>query len=772
MVVSKNSLPLFITKSIYIFPGFVSEIAVAQKQFGAVEVSKENFDSQILVVSERSVFKDERVAFFDVGVLCTIKVVRKLKNTILVSFKSQQRIKVVSSFEKGGVLHAKYDQLVDQKLTSEEKTKLVDLIVKILKQTKPKLIEIKPEHVLQGNVVSDFFSLILQKYPDNENNWKQRALEMDNLFKRYKFISSYIKFEPLKTLNLSKLIDQSINNRVKTRLSRQQREFFLREKLRAIREELGETDPRVKEINQYFRKLEVQPFPEHVKKRLSEELERYQSLPPASGEAGLIKGYIDWLIDIPWYQKTEDMTDLKNSKKILDKNHFGLKEAKERIIEHLAANLFSKKATGQTICLVGPPGTGKTSLGFSIAKAMGKKYVRISLGGVKDEAEIRGHRRTYLGSMPGKLIQALKRVGTVNPVVVIDEIDKLSSDFRGDPASAMLEVLDPGQNQSFVDHYIEEVYDLSKVMFIATANYEWAIPAPLHDRMEIINLSSYTEIEKMKIAKEHLFPLVIKELGLKRTQVTFQENAFKEIIKFYTREAGVRELKRLINKICQKIIVKILSKENLTFQIDAKNVSSFLGKRIFEFTKKNKKSEVGLVTGLAYTEFGGEILPIETTMFKGKGDLILTGKLGEVMKESANIAYDYIKSNVSLFGIDFKHFVSNDFHIHVPGGAIPKDGPSAGITITTALISLLKKSQVSNNLAMTGEITLRGNILQIGGLKEKLIAAVRSGIKTVFIPKSNKKDLGEIPSEIRKVLKVHLVKSYEDVYQFLFGKKT
>ena len=460
-----------------------------------------------------------------------------------------------------------------------------------------------------------------------------------------------------------------------------------------------------------------------------------------------------------------------NAKRILNADHFGLKEPKERIIEHLAASLFSKRKAGQIICLVGPPGTGKTSLGKSIAKAMNRNYVRISLGGVKDEAEIRGHRRTYVGSLPGKIIQALKKAKTLNPVLVIDEIDKLSSDFRGDPASAMLEVLDPEQNKSFVDHYIEEPFDLSKVMFIATANYEWSIPTPLYDRMQIIHLSSYTEVEKIKIAQKHLLPEVLKELNLKEEQVTFSESVFKEIVKFYTRESGVRELKRLIAKICRKIIVKILNDKNFTIVLTDKNVAKFLGKRVFEFTERSKKSEVGLVTGLAYTEFGGDILPIETTMFKGEGKLILTGKLGSVMQESANISYNYIKSNATQFEIDFDKFIQNDFHIHVPEGAIPKDGPSAGVTITTALISLLKESEVSNDIAMTGEITLRGKVLPIGGLKEKAISATRSGVKTIFIPKGNNKDAEELPSEVKKSLKIVGVREYKDIYKAVFIDK-
>lgn len=766
----KGFLPLLVVNSVYIFPGYSSQITVGmQKSFVTIASAVEQFKSELLLVIKRPEknLKDSDLQFYTTGVLCTVKVDKKLVNGWLVTFKSHTRVRIFEHFQKDEVLFSKFATLTDQPLNEEQKLELGQLISKILKQTNPRTA-LKSENFAKGETINEFFNLVLQHYPDNTGNFKQKCLEIDNLFDRYKLVHRYIKFEPLKNLDLSKVVDRNINRRVKDRLSSQQREFYLREKLRAIREELGETDPRIGEVNRYFKRLEKESFPKHVKKRLEEELDRYQSLPPMSGEAGLIKGYIDWLIDLPWHYQTEDKTDLKNAKRILDSDHFGLKKPKERIIEHLAANLFSNKKTGQIICLVGPPGTGKTSLGRSIARAMNKSYIRISLGGVKDEAEIRGHRRTYLGSMPGKIIQALKKAKTLNPVLVIDEIDKLSSDYRGDPASAMLEVLDPEQNKAFVDHYIEEPYDLSKVMFLATANYEWAIPTPLYDRMEIIHLSSYTEIEKIKIANKYLLPKILKDLNLKETQVSFSESAFKEIVKFYTRESGVRELKRMIVKICQKIIVKILNNSDFTIVLTNKNIVQFLGKRIFEFTEKSKKSEIGLVTGLAYTQFGGDILPIETTMFEGSGKLILTGKLGSVMQESANIAYDYIKSNAAKFKIDFVKFIKNDFHIHVPEGAIPKDGPSAGVTITTALVSLLKESKVSNDIAMTGEITLRGKVLPIGGLKEKAISATRGGIRTIFIPKGNDKDVQELPSEVKKSLKIITVKTYEDIYEAIF----
>ncbi len=768
-----KNLPVLINdKGNYIFPGFSDEINVGvERSKKTISISKEKFKSEILLVislSEKTKTANMIDQIHHIGVLCELEIKKKMPNSFIVKLSAKQKIKLTNLKMKDDVCFADYQIIKDEALTKTKRQDLLEKVVQLLEKVGQKVPDKAKAQFATDENVSEFFYMILQNYFENVDNFKQKALETNDLWERYKLINKYVKFEPLKNVDFSKVVDQTINRRVNKRFSKQQREFLLREKLKAIREELGETDPKEKEISNYLNRINEEPFPQHIKDKLNEEIIRYQKLPSFSGESGMIKSYIDTVINLPWYQATKDTNNLKTARKVLDANHFGLKKVKERIIEHLATNFFTKKQAGQIICFVGPPGVGKTTLGVSIAQAMKKKYVRIALGGIKDEAEIRGHRRTYLGSMPGKIIQALKKAKTFNPVMLIDEIDKLGSDHRGDPASAMLEVLDPGQNKHFVDHYVEEHYDLSKVMFIATANFEWNIPLALYDRMEIVRLSSYTEFEKIQIAEKYLAPQILKQLGLTKKQIVFETISLKEIIKFYTRESGVRELQRLIMKICRKVIVKILTKSNFQIILSEKNISTFLGQRIFEYTEKSKKSDVGTVTGLAYTQFGGDILPIETTFFNGKGRLILTGKLGKVMKESAEIAYDYIKSNAKSFGIDFNIFTSNDVHIHVPEGATPKDGPSAGITITSALISLFKKQKVSNHLAMTGEITLRGKVLPIGGLREKTISATRSGIKKIFIPKGNKKDLKNLPKEVIAALKIIPVNDYQQIFDDLF----
>ena len=470
----------------------------------------------------------------------------------------------------------------------------------------------------------------------------------------------------------------------------------------------------------------------------------------ASGEYGMIRTYLDWLISVPWTEKSVDETDLTKVKEVLDEDHYGLEKIKTRILEYLAVKELSHSLKSPIICLVGPPGVGKTSLAKSIARALNRNFVKMSLGGVRDEAEIRGHRRTYLGSYPGRIIQGMKKAGTTNPVFLIDEIDKMGADYKGDPSSAMLEVLDPEQNSMFQDHYLEETYDLSDVMFIATANYLENIPAPLLDRLEIINLSSYTELEKLNICKDHLIPKVLKKDGLKPSQFSISDEMITHVIRHYTRESGVRELERMMETLARKATLEIYTKSKRSIKVTKKLVQEWLGHEKFEYGTKEKKNQVGVVTGLAYTAFGGDILQIEVNYFEGKGKLIITGQLGDVMKESAEIALDYVKSNAKKFGIDVKFFETHDIHIHVPEGAVPKDGPSAGVTLTTAFVSALTNKAVDANCAMTGEVTLRGNVLPIGGLREKSIAANRSGITKVFIPKGNVKDIDELPDIVKE----------------------
>ena len=544
------------------------------------------------------------------------------------------------------------------------------------------------------------------------------------------------------------MIEQEINEKVKESIEDNQRDFYLREKLKAIKDELGDKASG-SDIDDLIERVEKEPYPENVKEKAKEEFKHYDMLPPGSAEVGVIRTYLEWLLDTPWYQKSEDNNDLNEATRILDEDHYGLEKVKERIVEYLAVKQMTNSLKAPIICLVGPPGVGKTSLAKSVARALDRKFVKISLGGVRDEAEIRGHRRTYLGSMPGRIIQGMKRAKVVNPVFLIDEIDKMSSDYKGDPSSAMLEVLDPEQNNQFSDHYLEEPYDLSNVLFICTANYRDNIPPALLDRLEIIELSSYTEYEKQMIARNHLIKKQLEANGLKETQFSIDDDLILYLIRHYTREAGVRQLERLIGTCCRKSCLEILKNKKRSIKVTKKLINSWLGHEIFEYGTKEKKNQIGVVTGLAYTAFGGDILPVEVNYFEGKGELVVTGKLGEVMVESTKIALDYIKSNASKYNIPIEFFNTHDIHIHVPEGAVPKDGPSAGVTLTTALVSAITHKTVKKDLAMTGEVTLRGNVLPIGGLKEKSLAAHRSGIKTIIIPKGNLKDLDEIPETVK-----------------------
>ncbi|MDO4480129.1 MAG: endopeptidase La, partial [Erysipelotrichaceae bacterium] len=560
-------------------------------------------------------------------------------------------------------------------------------------------------------------------------------------------------------------VEQKINETVKERIDQSQKDYYLREKMHAIKEELGDIVQQDKDIENIRKRLEENPYPDYIKAKVKDELSRYEMLPMASGETGIIKTYIDWLMDLPWWQETKDNEDLNLAQSILDEDHYGLEKVKERIMEYLGVKQMTNSLKAPILCLVGPPGVGKTSLAKSVARALNRKFVKMSLGGVRDEAEIRGHRRTYLGALPGRIIQGMKKAQVVNPVFLIDELDKMASDYKGDPSSAMLEVLDPEQNSLFSDHYIEESYDLSKVLFIATANYLENIPPALQDRLEIIQLSSYTEVEKVHIAREHLLPKQLKENGLKPSQLKVSDEILLHLIRYYTREAGVRQLERTIGTICRKTVLAILKDGKKSITLTKKLVKEWLGNEKVDYGKKEKKDQVGTVTGLAYTSFGGDILQIEAQKFEGKGQLILTGQLGDVMKESASIALDYIKAHAKEFGIDPKCFEKIDIHIHVPEGAVPKDGPSAGVTMTTALVSCLNGKPVKANLAMTGEVTLRGNVLPIGGLKEKSLAAHRSGIETILIPKDNTKDLDDIPQEVKDAITFIPVSNCKQVLQ-------
>ena len=558
-------------------------------------------------------------------------------------------------------------------------------------------------------------------------------------------------------------IEEEIDTKVRENVNESQKEFYLREKMKVIQEELGDKAKKESDIEELRRKIYACKMPKSMEEKALNELSRYSMLSAASGESSVSRTYLDFIVSLPWSNSSVDTNELVVAKEQLDKDHYGLDKVKDRILEYLAVCIMTKKTPQAILCLVGPPGVGKTSLAKSIAKAMNKQFIKQSLGGVKDESEIRGHRRTYLGALPGRILQGMKRAGTINPVFLLDEIDKLTSDYRGDPASAMLEVLDAEQNKFFSDNYLEEPYDLSKVFFIATANYLENIPPALKDRLEIVQLSSYTEYEKYEIAKIHLIDKQLEIHGLSKCDFKLSDEALWMLIREYTREAGVRELERYIGTLIRKAIKSILLNKETPIIIDENNISSWLGKPRYAYTKSDTIDQVGIVTGLAYTQFGGDILPIEATSYKGEGRLLLTGKLGDVMKESAQAALSYVKNNASKFNIDESIFKTNDIHIHVPEGAVPKDGPSAGVTLTTAMVSLLTNRKVDHSIGMTGEITLRGRVLPIGGLREKSIAANRSGLKKILIPIENVKDIEDIPATVLEQLQVVPVSTLDEV---------
>jgi len=586
---------------------------------------------------------------------------------------------------------------------------------------------------------------------------KQELLEVFNPIDRLNRLCDILDVE-IEKLNM----DRAINSRVKRQMEKAQKEYYLNEKMKAIQKELGRNEK--SELDELKKKIEAAGMPKETLEKAMQELKRLEMMPPMSAESTVSRNYIDWLLAVPWRKRSKEIHKLERAEKVLEADHYGLEKIKERIIEFLAVRQLVKNPKGSILCFVGPPGVGKTSLATSIAKATGRKFVRLSLGGVRDEAEIRGHRRTYIGALPGQIIQMMKKAGTKNPVFLLDEVDKMSMDFRGDPSAALLEVLDPEQNHSFVDHYLDVEYDLSQVMFIATANVIHTIPQPLQDRMEVIRISGYTEAEKLEIAKRYLVKKQIAANGLSEKNASFEDGAILGIIQNYTREAGVRNLEREIASICRKIAKKVVKEgSEISVSIGPESLKEYLGVLKFRKTKSEEKNEVGFATGLAWTEVGGEVLATEASLMDGKGRLTLTGKLGDVMQESAQAAMSYVRSRANSLGISREFYRRYDLHIHVPEGAIPKDGPSAGITMATALVSALTKNPVRSEVAMTGEITLRGKVLPIGGVKEKLLAAHRAGMKTVILPRENEKDLAEIPQNIQEQFSIHFVETMDEV---------
>ena len=738
--------PIICTRGAIIFPGQDMSLDVGRQASVDVVNFSLNMNLDVILVSQKNIDIDEpkKNDLYEIGTICHIRASRKRDDHLKVVFVGEDRCRLIEIYEIDGIKYASVEVLsdvVEDDLALEVLKKKVKKEYSLFEQKNGRAPLRAPEN-MSNQYISELVDGFAQANVFNSGE-KQKFLEEYHLEKRLEMFLTYISLEKKK-----EEIEKEINLRVKDSVESSQKDYYLRERIKAIKEELG--DGQGADVEKLKEEFSKDRYPENIKAKANEEIRRLDMTSTASGEYGMIRTYLDWLISIPWTEKSVDETDLTKVKEVLDEDHYGLEKIKTRILEYLAVKELSHSLKSPIICLVGPPGVGKTSLAKSIARALNRNFVKMSLGGVRDEAEIRGHRRTYLGSYPGRIIQGMKKAGTTNPVFLIDEIDKMGADYKGDPSSAMLEVLDPEQNSMFQDHYLEETYDLSDVMFIATANYLENIPGPLLDRLEIINLSSYTEIEKLNICKDHLIPKVLRKDGLKASQFSISDEMITYVIRHYTRESGVRELERMMETLARKATLEIYTKSKRSIKVTKKLVQEWLGHEKFEYGTKEKKNQVGVVTGLAYTAFGGDILQIEVNYFEGKGKLIITGQLGDVMKESAEIALDYVKSNAKKFGIDVKFFETHDIHIHVPEGAVPKDGPSAGVTLTTAFVSALTNKAVDANCAMTGEVTLRGNVLPIGGLREKSIAANRSGIKKVFIPKGNVKDIDELPDIVKE----------------------
>ena len=745
-------VPVVCTRGIVVFPGQDVMIEVGrQKSINAVNEAAASYDSKVWIVCQNDIMVDNptEANLYKVGTLSTIKIVRRKEGFMRVTFSGVQRATLKNLDDTSAIMMADVEPMEDVLGDPVEEEALVKQIISSFEKLSNLSASFPPEVVarLTKGVSAEMLTDQFAQYFPMSVPAKQKILETADVNERMILIITELE----KQQRMAE-IDSTINQKVKEHIDESQKEYFLRETIKTIQEELGDTAGNASDIEKMRQMIKDNPYPQHVKDRLTEELRRYEMLQPGSAEANVQYSYLDWMFKVPWYQETKDSEDLKKVRQILDEDHYGLEKVKDRIMEYLAVKQMTGSLSAPILCLVGPPGVGKTSLARSIARALDRKFVKMSLGGVRDEAEIRGHRRTYIGSMPGRIIQGMKKAGVVNPVFLIDEIDKLGADYKGDPSDALLEVLDPEQNKFFSDHYLEEPYDLSKVMFIATANYLDNIPAPLQDRLEIIELPSYTEVDKLHIAAEHLIPKQLKENGLKPSQFHLKDEQVLYLLRHYTREAGVRQLERLIASLCRKTVLAVLNDGRKSVTITNKLIVQWLGREKFDYGVKEKKNQIGCVTGLAYTSFGGDVLEIEVNYFKGQGHLILTGKLGDVMKESASIAMDYVKAHAKQLGIDPKFFSTHDIHIHVPEGAVPKDGPSAGVTLTTAIVSALTSTPVYADLAMTGEVTLRGNVLPIGGLREKSLAANRAGIDHILIPKENVKDLEDVPESVRKAV--------------------
>jgi ATP-dependent Lon protease len=756
-------VPLLPLRGLLVYPTMVLHLDVGRdKSVQALEKSMVE-DHLIFLTSQKDVSIDDpgEDDVFSMGTLTKVKQMLKLPNgTIRVLVEGLSRAEALSIQDHDTYMSAKLIVHQDSDEKDIEHQALMRTLLDYFEQYIKMSKKISSETFTSTADIEEPGRLadIIASHLPLKLKEKQEILETIDIKQRLTRVIEIINNEK-EVLNLEKKIGQ----RVKRSMERTQKEYYLREQMKAIQKELGDREGKTGEIAALKEKIENAGMPKHVLETAFKELDRYERVPSSSAESSVIRNYLEWLVSLPWSKATEDDLDIDRAEKILNRDHYGLEKVKERVLEYLAVQKLTNSLKGPILCLAGPPGVGKTSLARSIAASLNRHFVRISLGGVRDESEIRGHRRTYVGAMPGRIIQGMKKAGTINPVFLLDEIDKMSSDFRGDPSAALLEVLDPEQNHNFSDHYIEEPYDLSKVMFIATANNLATIPGPLRDRMEIIHISGYTELEKLHIAKEHLLPKQIKDHGLKKSQLQVKEEAILKIIRYYTREAGVRSLERQLAGICRKTAKIIVSGEKKKVVVTDKTVESFLGKPKFRYGQAELDDQVGVATGLAYTTVGGDTLQIEVSLAPGKGKLVLTGKLGDVMKESAQAAFSYIRSKADELGIERDFHEKYDIHIHVPEGAVPKDGPSAGITITTALVSALTGKPVKKEVGMTGEITLRGRVLPIGGVKEKTLSAHRAGLKKIILPKDNEKDIDDIPESVREDLEFYLVSHVDEV---------
>ena len=766
----KQKLPLLPLRDIVVFPNMVIPLFVGRdKSITALNEVMKDKKKIILITQKNSEIDDpKKNDIFNYG--CESNILQLLKlpdGTVKVLVEGTKRVKITEFYDDEKFISCSYEynkdisdeqeNLLPLALTAIKKLeKLTSVNKKISSDILDNIKQLKDASKIADNIASHLNSTISEK---------QQIFETLDVKKR---LNSIIKIMDNETSIIG--VEKRIRGRVKTQMEKTQREYYLNEQLKAIQKELGEIEDGKDETSNLQKSILKARMPKEVQKKCMSELKKLKNMSPMSAEATVVRNYLDWMIDLPWFKKDKVDIDLNNALKILDKDHFGLDKVKERIVEFLAVQKRMDKIKGPILCLVGPPGVGKTSLGKSIAKSTNRQFVRMSLGGVRDEAEIRGHRRTYIGSLPGKIIQMMKKAGTKNPLILLDEIDKVGNDYRGDPSSALLEALDPEQNTTFNDHYLEVDYDLSDVMFVTTANTLNILP-PLLDRMEVIRIPGYTEDEKINISERFLLPKQIKENGVKDGELDIKDGTIKEIIRSYTRESGVRNLEREISKITRKVVKKVVNKEETKVTVNEKNISDYLGIKKFKYGEAENENKIGVVTGLAWTAFGGEILKIETVKMPGKGRMQITGKLGDVMQESAKAAKSFVRSKSLDYGIIPPTFEKNDFHIHVPEGATPKDGPSAGIAMVTSIVSSITEIPVDRRIAMTGEVTITGQVLEIGGLKEKLLAAHRAGINHVLIPKDNEKDLVDIPKKVKEDIKITPVKFVDDVLKIALTKE-